>query len=214
MERLCDFPKVVCMCAQSCPAPCDYMDHSPPGSSVHRILQARILEWVSIPSSKGSSWPRDSTCVSCIGRRILYNWATGESPFPKVTQLIIGRGRIQIQAIWFQSKEPTSCAINNKHLELMYICSIYLESLLCHVCKVSFFSHWPHVSGISFQDILIFKDSFNVWLNLHVEKGLWRETVGGASVLCQRQPLLSSSPRFMILLTMSLLVFFYSYVNF
>ena len=47
------------------------MDCSPPGSSVHGILQARILEWVGIPSSRGSSWPRDQTCISFIGRQIL-----------------------------------------------------------------------------------------------------------------------------------------------
>ena len=40
---------------QSCPTLCDPMDCSPPGSSVHRILQARILEWVAMPSSGGSS---------------------------------------------------------------------------------------------------------------------------------------------------------------
>ena len=41
--------------AQSCPTLCDLMDRSPPGSSVHRILQARVLEWVAIPISMGSS---------------------------------------------------------------------------------------------------------------------------------------------------------------
>ena len=41
------------------------MDCSPPGCPVHGILQARILEWVAMPSSRGSSWPRDRTCVSC-----------------------------------------------------------------------------------------------------------------------------------------------------
>ena len=49
------------------------VDCSPPGSSVHGILQARILEWVAISFSRGSSWPRDRTCISyitCIGRRI------------------------------------------------------------------------------------------------------------------------------------------------
>ena len=49
----------LCMCAkslQSCPAPCDPVDGSPPRSSVHRILQARILGWVAMPSSRGSSW--------------------------------------------------------------------------------------------------------------------------------------------------------------
>ena len=44
----------------------DCIDYSPPGSSVHGILQARILEWVAMPSSRGSSWPRDQTCISCI----------------------------------------------------------------------------------------------------------------------------------------------------
>ena len=52
--------------AQSCPTLWDPMDCSPPGSSVHGILQARILEWVAIPSSKGSSQPREQTQVSCI----------------------------------------------------------------------------------------------------------------------------------------------------
>ena len=51
---------------QPCPALCDPMDCSPPGSSVHGILQARILEWVAMPSSRGSSRPRDRTRVSCI----------------------------------------------------------------------------------------------------------------------------------------------------
>ena len=50
---------------------CDPKDCSPPGSSAHGILQARILEWVAISSPRGSSQPRDETHVSCIGRRIL-----------------------------------------------------------------------------------------------------------------------------------------------
>ena len=57
-----------------------YLDCSPPGSSVHGI----IPEWVAISSSRGSSWPRDWTCascVSCMGRRILYHWATWEVTF-------------------------------------------------------------------------------------------------------------------------------------
>ena len=51
----------------------------PPGSSVHGILLARILEWVAISSSRGSFWPRDQThvsCGSCIGRQILYHWCS------------------------------------------------------------------------------------------------------------------------------------------
>ena len=48
---------------QSCPTLCDPMDCSPPGSSVHGILQTKILEWVAITSSWGSSWPRGWTCI-------------------------------------------------------------------------------------------------------------------------------------------------------
>ena len=55
------------------------MDGSPPGSSVHEISQARILEWVAISFSRGSSLLRDQTRVSWIGRRILYRWGTREA---------------------------------------------------------------------------------------------------------------------------------------
>ena len=57
---------------QSYPTVCDSMDHSLPGSSVHGIFQARILEWVAISSARGFSWPRDQIqvfCVSCIAGR-------------------------------------------------------------------------------------------------------------------------------------------------
>ena len=52
--------------AQLCPTLCGPVDCSPPGSSVHGILQARILEWVAIPFSRGSSQPRDQTWISRI----------------------------------------------------------------------------------------------------------------------------------------------------
>ena len=51
---------------------CDPVDCSPPGSSVRGILQARILEWMAISFSRGSSGPRDRTPISCIGRPVLY----------------------------------------------------------------------------------------------------------------------------------------------
>ena len=57
---------------QSCPTLCDPMDCSLPGSSVHGILQARILEWVAIPISRGSSLPRDQAWVSCIVGRFFH----------------------------------------------------------------------------------------------------------------------------------------------
>ena len=68
---------------QSCLTLCNPMDHSRPGSSVHGILQARILEWVAMPSSRGSSRPRDRTCISCISclsRQVLYHQCHLGSP--------------------------------------------------------------------------------------------------------------------------------------
>ena len=84
VEDICEFnpgslPLRACVRAkslQSCLTLCDPMDCSLPGSSVPGILQARILEWVSMPSSRASSWSRDWTCisyVSCIGRRLLHH---------------------------------------------------------------------------------------------------------------------------------------------
>ena len=61
----------------------DSMDCSPPGPSVHGILQARTLEWVAMPSSRGSSQPRDQMQISyasCVGRRVHYHQHHLESP--------------------------------------------------------------------------------------------------------------------------------------
>ena len=66
---------------QSCPTLCDPMDCSSPGSFVHGILQARLLEWVATDSSRGSSWPRNRTCVSytsCMAGRFFTICATWE----------------------------------------------------------------------------------------------------------------------------------------
>ena len=70
------FPVHGVLVTQSCPTLCDPMDYSPPGSFVHGILQARILEWVAILFSRGSSQPRDWTWVSCIWGRCFTIWAT------------------------------------------------------------------------------------------------------------------------------------------
>ena len=68
---------------QSCLTLCDPMDCGLLGSSIHAILQARILEWVAISFSRGSSPLRDAThvsCISCTGRRVLYHWCHLGSP--------------------------------------------------------------------------------------------------------------------------------------
>ena len=66
------FVVLCCKCvlvAQSCPILCDPMYCSPPGPSVHGILQAKILKWIAIPFSRGSSWPRDRIQVFCFTGR-------------------------------------------------------------------------------------------------------------------------------------------------
>ena len=71
--------RLFCMHAQLGLILCYPLDCRCPGSSVHGIIPGRMLEWVAISSSRGSSGPRDWTCVSCsscIGRWILYHWAT------------------------------------------------------------------------------------------------------------------------------------------
>ena len=68
--------RIRCLVLQLYLTLCDPMDWGPPVSSVHGVLQARILEWVAISFSRGSSQPRDRTRVSWIGRQILYHWAT------------------------------------------------------------------------------------------------------------------------------------------
>ena len=87
----------VCVCAcvlaiQLCPTLCDSMDCSPPGSSVHGILQARILEWVAIPFSWGSSSLRDWTWVSHIAARFFTIWVTRGAPKTTYKGPVTGRG--------------------------------------------------------------------------------------------------------------------------
>ena len=72
---------------QSCPTFCEPMDCSPPGSSVHWILQVRILEWVAMPSSRGSSWPRDWIHVFC-----LLHWQEGSLPLASPGELYMHVG--------------------------------------------------------------------------------------------------------------------------
>ena len=64
---------------QLCLVLCDPLDGSPPGSSVRGILQARILERVAMPSSRGSSWARDRTWATCIADRFFTVWATRDT---------------------------------------------------------------------------------------------------------------------------------------
>ena len=85
---------------------CDPTDYSLPGSSVHAILQARILEWVAIPFSMGSSQYRDQTWVSCTAGRFFSTWATREAlshflkcTLPEGSVDILARGTLNVQQL-------------------------------------------------------------------------------------------------------------------
>ena len=77
---------------QSCPTLCNPMDCGPPGNSVRGILQEKLLEWVAISYSRGSSQPRDQihvSYVSCIGRQVLYYYCHLGSPFSSTCPLLL-----------------------------------------------------------------------------------------------------------------------------
>ena len=109
------------MHAQLCLTLCNSMDCSPLGSSVHGILQARILEWVAIPFSRGSSQPRDQTQASCIAGRYLTTWATWEAVYsnyvgsrvhpelvswPKTSESLLGRVTVCIPGVRWLNPQP------------------------------------------------------------------------------------------------------------
>ena len=82
---------------------------SPPGSSVHGISQARILEWVAIFFSRGSSWPRDWTLVSCLEGEFFYHWAIREA----LTSLTL----LEIKKYWGFNKEKEKKNANANYIE-------------------------------------------------------------------------------------------------
>ena len=95
-------PFLVCvyvLVAQLCPTLCDPMACSPPSSSLHGILQSRILEWVANSFSRGSSWPRVQTQVCQLAVRLFTIWATRKahllSLLCSTNQVKYQKGRLQ-----------------------------------------------------------------------------------------------------------------------
>ena len=91
LSPICIQWNIACVCAQSLSQVCfcNPMDCNPLDSSVYGTLPARILEWVTISSTRRSSWPRGYThifCISCIGRQIIYHRAIWETPKWNITQ--------------------------------------------------------------------------------------------------------------------------------
>ena len=105
-----------CSVAQSCPTLCNPMDCRPPGSSVHGILQARILEQVAISYSSGYCPPRDWThvsCVSCIGRWILNPLSHLRTPLHTLNNFKLYLWRVLQKKLILQEDFPGGPVVKN-----------------------------------------------------------------------------------------------------
>ena len=125
---------ITCFASElSCVWLCDPMDSNTPGSSVHGIFQARILEWFAISYSTGSSWPRNNTqvsWVSCIGRQILYHWETWEACFEMFFLI-----EVSVQFSLVTQSCPTLCDPMNRSMPGLPVQHQLLEPTQTHV-------HW------------------------------------------------------------------------
>ena len=141
--------RMFCLCSngwvrsvtQSCPTLCDPMDCSLPGSSVHGILQERILEWVALASSRGSSQPRDQTIISyisCIGRqRLSCSTACG---------IFLDQGSNPCLLHWHEDSLPLSHKeapvwFLNIHLISEILSKHLLENIACDRICSNIFAH-------------------------------------------------------------------------
>ena len=129
------------------PILCDHMDCSLLGSSVCGILQARILEWVAMPSSRGSSWPRDQTRVSCIAGGFFTIWAIR---------------KVQRGAFPYRKRFPFSIKSWSYHSEI--IDEVYMSLVICNkgfnIVTCSLYSlQFPHILKTSKTSIIILKSS-------------------------------------------------------
>ena len=122
-----------------CPTLCYPMDCSPLGSSVHGIFHARILEWIAISTSRGSSQPRDHTHVSCISRQIFFfflnhwaNWETPQKGIRNTSDIMTPSKVIQFTSLMGNNYHASNflaplllfmCPRKRKHGDLDYFCN-------------------------------------------------------------------------------------------
>ena len=123
--------KVKALVTQSYLILCDPMDCNPPGCSVHGILQARILEWVPILFSRGSSWPRDQTPVSCIAGGFFTVWATRKAPLYNNSQL----------NFFYETCWPGFCFPDQTLMDR--ILSLQIVTMPCQFLTLIFFIPFP-----------------------------------------------------------------------
>ena len=143
--------------AQLCPTLCDPMDCNLPGSSVHGIFQARVLEWVAISFSRGSFWLRDWTQVSHIAGRLYRLSHQGSLTCHNISQIRKIQGVYSPKKILFicDSRSPSKCY---KHM---------LE-IIIHFCEWNTVSFFDEISPLK----KVVRKVYNLTFNLIWEKVL------------------------------------------
>ena len=141
--------------AQSCPTLCDPMDCSPPGSSVHGILQARILEWVAFPFSRGSSWPKDGTQVFHIAGGFFTSWSTREAPVTQEPRSPFVC--VRVEPFPFLLHLPTKL---RPHLSLSGPSSLFPPSLPTSQASATFRSYLLYLHCLSGKGFIILSPHF------------------------------------------------------
>ena len=119
---------------------CYPMDCSPLASSVHGISQARILEWVAISFSRGSSWPRDRTQVPCIAGRFFIDWATREA-------LKFNR-QMQFCNYWDKS-------LSNFVFKAKFLQNVFFHKITCNFKNISSKIKWKSHKYLINNDIRV-----------------------------------------------------------
>ena len=134
---------VMCLVAQWCPTLCDPMDCSLPGSSIHGIFQARILEWVAVPFSRVSSESRDQSQVSCIAGRFITIWASRES-LQRYKYLLSGSSGKFCWPLFYTVEFMLSCltlqVLSWQFVPIQAICGSAQKSASFSKVSTSFFS--------------------------------------------------------------------------
>ena len=127
--------------AQSCPTLCDPVDCSLPGSSVHGILQARILEWVAISFSRGSSQPRDQSQVSRIAGRCFTLWLLSFKPTFRLSSFTF------IKSLFSSSLLSAIKVVSSAFLELL----IFLPTILIPAFAKTSLNIWKFTVHVSLK---------------------------------------------------------------
>ena len=149
--------------AQSCLTLCDPMDCSPPGFSVHRIFKARVLEWVAIAFSRGSSWLRDRTLVSRIVGRRFTLWATREAQ-NGISALIRRDKKNDLSTLWGHNKAAICEPEDDTHQELTPPAPWSGLPLPCENCEGTMRSKCPLLKSPSlWYSVLLWHSIIAAW---------------------------------------------------